>query len=61
MDQFSVIKWTIMEKAKFGQHSLNAEKKTFLQQHGLVLRIAAAGGQIVQCHLMEAGKAICSD
>ena len=27
MDQLSVIKWTIMEKAKFGLHSLNAEKK----------------------------------
>ena len=29
MDQLSVIKWTIMEKAKFGLHSLNAEKKSF--------------------------------
>ena len=56
MDQLSVIKWTIMEKAKFGLHSLNAEKqKAFLQQHGLVLRVAAAGGQMVQCHVMEAG------
>ena len=27
MDQLSVIKWTIMEKGKFGLHSLNAEKK----------------------------------
>ena len=47
MDQLSLIKWTIMEKAKFGLHSLNAEKKkAFLQQHGLVLRVAAAGGQL---------------
>ena len=58
MDQLSAIKWTIMEKAKFGLHSLNAEleeKKAFLQQHGLVLRVAAAGGQMVRCHVMEAG------
>ena len=27
MDQLSAIKWTIMEKAQFGLHSLNAEKK----------------------------------
>ena len=27
MDQLSAIKWTIMEKAKFGLHSLNAETK----------------------------------
>ena len=55
MGQLSVIKWTIMEKAKFGLHSLNAGKKSFLQQHGLVLRVAAAGEQMVQCHVMEAG------
>ena len=55
MDQLSTIKWKIMEKAEFGLHSLNAEKKAFLQQHGLVLRVAAAGGQMVPCHVMEAG------
>jgi len=56
MDQLSVIKWTIMEKAKFGLNSLNIErKKAFLQQHGLVLRVTAAGGQMVLCHVMEAG------
>ena len=55
MDQLSVIKCTILEKAKFGLHSLNAEKKAFLQQHGLVLRVAAAGGQMVPCHVMEEG------
>ena len=27
MDHLSVIKWTIMEKAEFGLHSLNAERK----------------------------------
>ena len=48
MDQLSVIKWTIMEKTKFGLHSLNAEKnKAFQQQHGLVLRVAAAEGQMI--------------
>ena len=48
MDLLSAIKWTIMEKAKFGLHSLNAERKNaFLQQHGLVLYVAAAGGQMV--------------
>ena len=57
MDQLSAIKWTIMEKAKIGQHSLNVEqtKKAFLQQHGLVLHVATAGGQMVPCHVMEAG------
>ena len=56
MDQLSAIEWTIMEKAKFGLHSLNAEKKkAFLQQHGLVLHVAAEGGQMVPCHVMEAG------
>ena len=55
MDQLSAIEWTIMETAKFGLHSLNTEKKDFLQQHGLVLRVATAGGQMVPCHVMEAG------
>ena len=36
-----------MEKAKFGLHSLNAEKNASLQQHCLVLRVAAAGEQVV--------------
>ena len=27
MDQSSAIKWSIIEKAKFGLHSLNADKK----------------------------------
>ena len=55
-DQLSAIKWSIMEKAKFGLHSLNAErKKAFQQQHGLVLRVATAGRQMVPCHVKEAG------
>ena len=46
MDQLSAIKWTIMEKAKFG--SMLKRKKAFVQQHGLVLCVAAAGGQMVR-------------
>ena len=39
-----------MKKAKFGLHSLNAEKKkSFLTAAQL------AGGQMVLCHVMEAG------
>jgi len=31
------------------------KKKAFLQLHSLVLRVAAAGGQMLLCHVMEAG------
>ena len=47
MDRLSAIKWSIMEKDKFGLHSLNAEPKkiAFPEQHSLVVvDLAAAGG-----------------
>ena len=56
-DQLSAITWTIMENAKFGLHSLNAEKKKSFRTaaHLGTACFAAAGGQVVPCHVMEAG------
>ena len=59
MDQLSAIKWKVMEKAKFGLHSWNAERKksfpTAARLGTACSTLAAAGGQMVPCHVMEAG------
>ena len=40
----NAIKWTIMEKAKFGLHLLNAEtKNAFPEQHSLEVDLYATG------------------
>ena len=45
-DPQNAIEWTIMEKAKFGLHSLNAKNKNaFPEQHNMVVvDLAAVGG-----------------
>ena len=57
MDQLSAIKWTTMEKPKFGMHSLNTEEREKLSYSSTAWYCVLPPQEdslMVQCHVMEA-------